>query len=70
MPKYQVFLDCDYVVGHLRYGHLEGVVVAASEEQAKEMVSNDTSALDLKIDDYEVDDYDVDWNSLEVKEVK
>lgn len=36
MTKFKVFQDADYVQGHLRYGHREGIIEADSEEEAKE----------------------------------
>jgi hypothetical protein len=57
--KFYVSADVDYVVGHLRYGHFEGVVEAESEEELKEMMKDRYfhHRLDLVVDDYEVDDY-------------
>lgn len=60
--KVRVTKDCDFVVGHLRYGHLETEVEVNSLEEAKEMFSNDGDIyydMDLIVDDYEVDDYEV-----------
>ena len=35
--KVRITKDCDYVVGHLRYGHFETEVEVNSLEEAKEM---------------------------------
>lgn len=62
----KVFIDAplDYVAGHLRYGHLEGVLELTDEEfeQFKKNPINfiydneyDFDRLDLVIDDFEVD---------------
>lgn len=63
----KVFIDAplDYVTGHLRYGHLEGIVEMTDEEfeQFKKDPINfiydneyDFDELDLVIDDFEVED--------------
>ena len=31
--KFKVYKDLDYVIGHLRYGHFEGIVEAEDEEE-------------------------------------
>lgn len=61
------FIDAslDYVAGHLRYGHLEGIVEMTDEEfeRLKEDPINffyyneyECNRLNLIIDDFEVDD--------------
>ena len=57
--KFKVTANVDYVMGHLRYGHLEGIIEAKSEEELKEMLKDpDVRAdLELVVDDYEVDSY-------------
>lgn len=69
--KFNVDVDCDYVMGHLRYGHLEGKVEAESEEQLREMIEDGSirDYLNLVVDDYAVDDYDADWNSVRYTEI-
>lgn len=63
----KVFIDAplSYVAGHLRYGHLEGVLEMTDEEfeQFKKDPINfiydneyDFDGLDLVIDDFEVED--------------
>ena len=63
----KIFIDAplDYVAGHLRYGHLEGIVEMTDEEfeRFKEDPINffydneyECNRLDLIIDDFEVDD--------------
>ena len=56
--KFLVTADVDYVMGHLRYGHLEGVIECESEEELKEMIENKNldGYLDLVVDSYEVED--------------
>lgn len=70
MATYEVYMDCDYVSGHLIYGHLEGVVSAESVEEAKRIVMKRPELLDLVVDDYEVDDYELDEGSITVTEVE
>ena len=57
--KFLVRADVGYVVGHLRYGHLEGEVEAESEEELKEMMEDEyfSDWLDLVVDGYRVEDY-------------
>ena len=57
--KYRVTQDIDYVNGHLRYGHFEGVIEVDSEEELKEKLKDPDfrDYLDLVIDDYRV--YDI-----------
>lgn len=57
--KFNVYADVDYVIGHLRDGHFEGVVEAESEEELKEMMKNKyfTDYLFLVVDSYSIDDY-------------
>lgn len=70
MKKYNVIIGCEYVQGHLRYGHLEGVIEATSEEEAKAIALAMPEYLDLVVDDYRVDDYEIDNGDIEVSEVK
>ena len=57
--KFLVTADLEYVSGHLRYGHLEGVVEAGSEEELKEMFKEDyfNERLDIIVDSFRIDDY-------------
>ena len=34
MAKFKVSQEADYVMGHLRYGHREGIIEAESKEDA------------------------------------
>lgn len=56
--KFLVRANVGYVVGHLRYGHLEGEVEAESEEALKEMMKDKYFGdwLNLVVDGYSVDD--------------
>ena len=72
MAKFRVRQDADYVTGHLRYGHREGVIEADSKEDALDKLQNDgyDDYLDLKIDSYEVEDADFGDNEFEIEEVE
>lgn len=71
MKKFLVTADLDYVTGYLRYGHLEGIVEAESEEALKEMMKDRSfiDYLDIVVDDYRVDDYG-DIGEYEYEEVE
>lgn len=71
MKKFKVIQDLDYIVGHLRYGHLEGIIEAESAEEAELLVEKDPMTfLNLVIDDYEVDDWDEGYNPIKVEEIE
>ena len=36
--KFKVTQECDYVQGHLRYGHYEGIVEVKDEDELKEKI--------------------------------
>lgn len=60
--KVRIIKYCDYVAGHLRYGHFETDVEVNSLEEAKEMFPEERESywnMELIVDDYEVDDYEV-----------
>lgn len=71
MAKFKVFQDTDYVQGHLRYGHREGIIEADSKEDALNKLKNEgyTDYLYLEIDDYEVDDLYYGDNEFEIEEI-
>lgn len=64
MKKILIDASLEYVIGHLRYGHLEGVIEVPDEEFEKFKENpidflNDNEyidELDLLIDDWEIDD--------------
>lgn len=68
--KFRVVQEADYVIGHLRYGHREGIVEADSKEEALELLKgNEDDYLDLVVDDYEIEDADFGDNPFEIEEV-
>ena len=72
MAKFKVSQEANYITGHLRYGHREGVIEANSKEDALDKLKNKgyTDYLDLKVDDYEVEDVDYGDNEFEIEEVE
>ena len=60
--KFKVYKDLDYVIGHLRYGHFEGIVEAEDEEELEKMFEDEDflwDNLNLVIDDYDIDGYEL-----------
>lgn len=76
MKEIFVSYPVDWIMGHLRYGHMEGNIKMTDEEYEefqKDPVSwlkGKDRYLDLLVDDYEIEDYsndiyDVDWKVKE-----
>lgn len=72
MRKFKVIQDADYAIGHLRYGHREGIIEADSKEDALDKLKNHgyTDYLDFVVDGYELDDVDYGNNPFEIEEVE
>lgn len=72
MARFKISQEADYVMGHLRYGHREGVIEAESKEDALEKLKNGYASdyLDLIVDDYEVEDVEYGDNEFEIEELK
>lgn len=72
MAKFKVSQEADYVMGHLRYGHREGIIEAESKEDALQKLKDGYASdyLDLVVDDYEVDDVEYGDNEFEIEEIK
>lgn len=70
--KFYVKQEADYVMGHLRYRHREGVIEADSKEDLLNKLKNDghTDYLDFVLDDYEVEDIFYGDNEFEIKEIE
>lgn len=72
--KYLITAPVDYVMGHLRYGHFEGVLELTDEEL--ESIKQNPDILrdydvELFIDDWEIDGYgDIDAGAIEITEVE
>ena len=68
--KFRVTQEANYVMGHLRYGHREGIVKADSKEDVLKLIEgNEDDYLDIVIDDYEIEDADFENNPFEIEEV-
>lgn len=72
MAKFRVSQEADYITGHLRYGHREGIIEADSLEDAKKKVEEQgyDDCLDLVVDDYRVEDVEYGDNEFEYEEIK
>lgn len=70
MKRFRVTQDLGYVMGYLRYGHLEGEFEAESKEELMEKLKSGKLryALELIVDDYSVDDYG-DAGDYEIEEI-
>ena len=72
MAKLRVSQEADYVMGHLRYGHREGVIEAESKEDALNKLKNEgyTDYLDFVLDDYSCEDVEYSDNEFEIEEME
>lgn len=72
MAKFKVTQQADYIIGHLRYGHREGVIEADSKEDALNKLKNDgyTDYLNTVVDGYSIDDAEFDDNPFEIEELE
>lgn len=59
--KFLVEQDCDYVRGHLRYGHIEGEIEVYSQEELEQMMADGTyqDYCDVIVDEYRVEDWEL-----------
>ena len=72
MAKFRVSQEADYVMGHLRYGHREGVIEAESKEDALNKLKNEgyTDYLGFVLDDYSCEDVEYGDNEFEIEEME
>ena len=72
MAKFNVSQEADYAMGHLRYGHREGVIEAESKEDALNKLKNEGYAdyLDFVLDDYSCEDVEYGDNEFKIEEVE
>lgn len=70
--KFYVKQKANYVMGHLRYGHKEGVIEADSKEDLLNKLKNGgyRDYLDFVLDDYEVEDISYGNNEFKIKEIE
>lgn len=68
----------DWIAGHLRYGHMEGIINLSEEEYAEfqkdpavYLKSHDEliEEFNLLVDDYEIDDYSKDIDDVSYTEI-
>ena len=59
-------------MGHLRYGHREGIIKAEPKEDALNKLENEgyTDHLDFVLDDYSCEDTEYGDNEFEIEEVE
>jgi hypothetical protein len=71
MAKFFVTQKAVYAMGHLRYGHREGVIEADSKEDALNKLENEdyTDYLNFVPDGYELEDVDYGYNRFMIEEV-
>ena len=67
MKKFKVTIPCEYIQGHLRYGHAEGIIEAKNIESITNLGDLD---LDIVVDDYEIDDYELDFENARIEEIE
>ena len=72
MKKFRVKQYANYVMGHLRYGHREGIIEAESKEDALNKLKNEgyTDYLDFELDDYSLEDASYDGMEFNIEEVE
>lgn len=69
--KFFVTADVDWIMGYLKYGHMEGTVEVESEEELKALIESGSinNYVDLIVDDYRVEDYETpdryEWSKIE-----
>lgn len=68
--KFSVYAPVDWIMGYLKYGHMEGIVEVESKEELDKLISTGgiIEYLDLVVDDYRVEDYE-DPTDFQVTEV-
>jgi hypothetical protein len=72
MKRFKISIPLEYVMGHLRYGHLEYEVDADTFEEAMERIMDGSEDdYELIVDDWEVSDYgDVDYDDARIISVE
>lgn len=70
--KFKISQQCDYVQGHLRYGHFEGEVEVNSEAELRKLLEDEDirDCMELIVDDYACNDYDVGNNPIKYEKVE
>jgi len=70
--KFRVTQECDYVQGHLRYGHYEGIIDVEDENELKKKIRSGyiTDYLSLVIDDFSCENAEVGANPIEYEVIE
>ena len=68
--KFMVTADLDWIMGYLKYGHMEGVVEAASREELNDLIRTGdiVNFLNIVVDNYRIEDFETptEFNVTEV----
>lgn len=66
----KISIPLEYIVGHLRYGHIEGEMseeVFKKYQKGEDIDLDDLEDYSIIVDDYEMDDYgEIEWDYLKV----
>lgn len=69
--KFFVTANVDWVMGYLKYGHVEGIVEVESEEELEDLIESGSIIhhVNLIVDNYRVEDYEIpdkyEWSKIE-----
>lgn len=70
MKKFKVEVDCEYIDGHLRYGHGETIIKAENLEEAKQK-AKEWDDYDIVVDSYRLNDHGkFDFDNMRIVEVE
>lgn len=71
MARFKLYQDAEYVMGHLRYGHREGIIEADTLGEVLKKVDDEPGEYtNFVLDDYEIDDICYDDNLIHIEEIK
>lgn len=58
--KFMVTAELDWIMGYLRYGHMEGIIEADSREEIDELIRTGdiVDFLNIVVDDYRIEDFE------------
>lgn len=68
--KFMVTAELDWIMGYLKYGHMEGVVEADSREELNDLIRTGdiVNFLNIVVDNYRIEDFETptEFNVTEV----
>lgn len=68
--KFMVTADLDWIMGYLKYGHMEGVVEVDSREELDKLIDTGdiVNFLNIVVDNYRIEDFETptEFNVIEV----